>query len=440
MLMAVFTTFAASRKQPLGDVVERVHAAFVAAGFGEPVIRFSISDPPNSPELSAITTFMGTKRVSSIERVLKRWPELAQFARLAGSAARGHQTRVMSNLTDSGAVAPIDFAILREIARGVPRSFPCHRITLHFQAAGFSDGPELPPTADPRSISMLARAGVDVFAGHPTSAGVSVTDSWWVNGRQRSLAALRLVEADPAAKKLPAPPANVQAVFLACGKVRKTIQVPFAIAPAATEAHDAAAAGAAPQGALRSETGEALRAVVRVHRERMTELLQQLPHDLPHHDESEAHSPTLSGIPATGPKKPELVKAFAPMGYDCRGEHGNFTLQRRTPGNLAVQVRVDIGGWGSTVNASMQVIGLAKDQEKSPGFKATLNLPLSPQAARGMVRGVEFVGQFPIGGPDRWRQIVENLAHLVAALDRSFVPEVEAILGPSPEWFQPETA
>jgi hypothetical protein len=89
MLMAVFTTFAASRKQPLCDVVERVHGAFVAAGFGEPVIRFSIADPPNSPELSAITTFMGTKRVSSIERVLKRWPELAPFARLAGSAARG---------------------------------------------------------------------------------------------------------------------------------------------------------------------------------------------------------------------------------------------------------------------------------------------------------------------------------------------------------------
>jgi hypothetical protein len=75
----------------------------------------------------------------------------------------------------------------------------------------------------------------------------------------------------------------------------------------------------------------------------------------------------------------------------------------------------------------MQVIGLAKDQEKSPSFKATLNLPLSPQAARGMVRGVESVGQFPIGGPDRWRQIVENLAHLVAVLDRSFVPEVEAM-------------
>jgi hypothetical protein len=208
-----------------GDVVERVHAAFVATGFGEPTIRFSMSDPPDSPEISAITAAMGTKRVSSIGRILKRWPEFAPFVRLAGAA--GRQVRMMSNLSDGGAVTPIDFVILKEIAQGVPRSFPCHRMTLHFQAAGFSDEPELPATANPRGIAMLARAGVDVFAGQPMSAGISVTDSWWVNGRQRSLAAPRLVEADPAAKKLPALPADVEAVFADCGKARKTMQVPI---------------------------------------------------------------------------------------------------------------------------------------------------------------------------------------------------------------------
>jgi hypothetical protein len=433
MLLAVFTTFAASRKEPLADVIERVHAALVAAGFGEPMVCFSMSDPPNTP----VTTAIGIKRVSSIERVLKRWPELKQFVRLAGPAER--QTSVMSNLTDDGVLAPIDFAILKQIADGVPKSFPCHRTTLHFSAAGFSDGPELPRNADPRSVATLARAGVDVFAGQPTSAGIAVTDSWWVNGRQRSLAALRLVEADAAAKTLPPPPADVATVFAACGKVRKTMQVPVVMAAPATEGRDAASARATPQAALRSETGEAIRGVLRAHRQRMTELLAELPHDLPHRDEGEAVSLTPTGIPATGPKKPELVRAFAPMGYDCRGEHGDFKLQRRTASNLTVQVHVGIGGWGSTVNATMQVIGLTKDQDKGPGLKAILKLPLSPRAARDTVNGVEFVGQFPIGGPDRWRQIVENLVHLVAQLDRSFVPEVEAILGPSPEWFQPET-
>jgi hypothetical protein len=177
--------------------------------------------------------------------------------------------------------------------------------------------------------------------------------------------------------------------------------------------------------------------VIRAHRERMTELLQRLPHDLPHRIDGEAHG---LGAPATGPKKPELVRAFAPMGYDCRGENGNFKLQRRTPGNLAVQVRVDIGGWGASVLASMQVIGLGENQHNGPGFKAALKLPLSPQGPQSAERGVQFIGPFPIGGPDRWRQIVENLACLAAELDRSFVPDIEAILGPSPEWFQPEMA
>ena len=34
MLMAVFTTFATSRKEPLGETVARIQAAFEAAGFG----------------------------------------------------------------------------------------------------------------------------------------------------------------------------------------------------------------------------------------------------------------------------------------------------------------------------------------------------------------------------------------------------------------------
>ncbi len=72
------------------------------------------------------------------------------------------------------------------------------------------------------------------------------------------------------------------------------------------------------------------------------------------------------------------------------------------------------------------------------GFKATLLLPVSRRAVRGVVPGVELPGQFPIGNPERWGKIVDNLAALVAALDRSFVREIEAITGPSPAWYRPE--
>lgn len=360
MLMAVFTSFAASRKEPLGDTVERVHAAFVTAGFGEPVVRVSILDPHDPAELSTAAAAPGIKRVSSVDRILKRWPELAPLVRLSSTSAT---RKVISNLTDSGAVTPIDFAILKEIARGVPKSFPCHRITLHFSARGFSQGPDLPPAPDPTAMAALARAGVNVVADEPIAPGVSVTDSWWVNGRQRSLRALRLVEADAAAKQLPAAPANVQAVLAASGKARKTVQVPLVVAPTASTG--VAAEAATPQGALTSEMGEALRAVLRDYREKMDALLQRLPHDLP--PDAEPPGYTLAGTPAIGPKKPELIKAFAPLGYTCRGEHGDFKLQRKTEGNLAVQIRVEIGGWGTTINASIHVIGLANAREQEGG-------------------------------------------------------------------------
>src|SRR5882762_3590108 len=63
MQLALLTTFAASRKEPVAEVLERVHAAIMASGQGEPSVMFTLSDGP-------------IVRVSSIDRVLKRRPEL----------------------------------------------------------------------------------------------------------------------------------------------------------------------------------------------------------------------------------------------------------------------------------------------------------------------------------------------------------------------------
>ncbi len=59
------------------------------------------------------------------------------------------------------------------------------------------------------------------------------------------------------------------------------------------------------------------------------------------------------------------------------------------------------------------------------GFKGTVLLPVT---AKGLA-----------GDAERWQRIVENLAALVAELDRTLVPEIEAKVGPSPEWYQPES-
>jgi len=50
---------------------------------------------------------------------------------------------------------------------------------------------------------------------------VIVTDSWWVNGRNRAVAAMTIVDADATQKKLPPYPPDVASVPAACGKVKR---------------------------------------------------------------------------------------------------------------------------------------------------------------------------------------------------------------------------
>jgi hypothetical protein len=423
MHVAVYSIFAVSKSEPLASTLERVHAAFTAAGFGEPSIQFRLSDHVAITEPAILAETHGMKRVSSVARVLQRFPEMQQFARAAPATASGPgATRVLSNLSATGPVIPANFATLLEIARLVPKSLPFHKAWFQFAAPGFSDGPAMPAVLDQATASQLLRAGVDLGAGHPTTPGVSVQDSWWVNGRVRSMAALRIVEADPSARKFPPPPAAVAAVLAASGKIRKTTQVPVVVAAEPTSPPPPRIDAAASAG------GEAIRAVVRTWRARLPELQETLPHDLSPRDAAAA------AMPASGPKKPELVRAFAPMGYDCHGGIGTFRLRRRTAANLTVELDLDVGTWSNALMAFFRVQGLIDGQ----GFKATLNLPPARHAVRGTVHGAEIYGQFPIGGPERWSQIVDNLAALVAALDRDFVPEVEAAAGPSPEWYRPE--
>jgi len=59
----------------------------------------------------------------------------------------------------------------------------------------------------------------------------------------------------------------------------------------------------------------------------------------------------------TGPKKPVLVRAFRPMGYDCQAASGTFTLRRRTPGNLTVEISLDVGTWSRSLTAFFQSPG-----------------------------------------------------------------------------------
>src|ERR1700730_8672952 len=154
-------------------MLQRIYQAFSCASLGEPAIRFNFGD----------TQLAGS--VSSVDRVLKRHPELARFVTSAVPmplipGAR----RIHNDALSPSAGEAVPFPTLHAITAGVPRSFPFHDIAIHFHAPEFGE-----------SFHTLAQCP-------EMMCGVLVGDSWWINGRNRSLSACTLVEADPASKKL----------------------------------------------------------------------------------------------------------------------------------------------------------------------------------------------------------------------------------------------
>ena len=395
MRVALITTFAASRKEPLATMLDRVHQGFVDAGITEPFIRFNFGDH-----------MIG--RQSCVDRVLKRHPELERFVTDAPPMPGLPGARRLSNGPMSPAAnEAVPYSTLRAIAAGVPRSYPFHSIAFHFHSPGFGE--------------VLATGTI----APEMMAGVLITDSWWVNGRNRSLSACRIAEVQAGEKKLPEPVAPLATILAACGKVRKTIQAPLP-----------ATLGTGPVPAVRLSTGHAVpsadpekaiavKAIAVKYRDAMSETVARagLPYDLPGLGEM-TRWPV--GVTA-GPKKPALERVFKPMGYTVQGgtgaATGSFSLRRRTKANSTLELSLDCGTWSHSVLAIFKVYGL--------GWKATLTIPPTQKAVAG--------GQYPIGDAENWQKIAENFGALLKELERTMVLEIEAVAGPSPEWYKPES-
>ncbi|SRR5579871_4527969 len=374
MRTALHTAIAASKKEPLAEMAGRIRQAFLDAGLGEPILRFTFTD---------VTTAKG---LVVIDRVCKRHPEMDPFR-----TQRQTPLGVMNVLSNYLTGEPAPYLTLEAIFAGIPRSYPFRSVTLHFYALEFGE----------RLIGLPA-------AGH-SYPGVLITDNAWVNGRERSLAVYTVAEVEATDKKLPPNPPAVDAVIKACGKARKAVQVPIRVP------------GGSPGelvGAIPPEKVAAVKAVNEDYRARIRDLVAAaaMPHTLP--PTAEALAQHISGVLA-GPRKPALVDAFKPMGYSCNGGTGTFHLTRRTEGNHTVELYLDVGTWSHLVSANFSVHGA--------GFRAAIGIPVATDA----------FGQYPIGDAAQWQKIVENLAAMVRELDRTFVPAIEQAAGPSAAWYQP---
>ncbi|HXC52374.1 MAG TPA: hypothetical protein VN634_15945 [Candidatus Limnocylindrales bacterium] len=311
------------------------------------------------PTIDMLATDSPVGSVSATARAVKKHGELFRFARdvqLPGSPA---SVRGLSTSASQGRIAiPSDLVLA--VLDGVPRSFPFNQV------------------------------GVMLSWDTPEKPQLRITDMWWINGRNRSLTLTWTTEADPASKALPQPSEELHLLVDALGKPKSTTRQP---------AGDALTV--APRNLLE---------IARRYRSGMRDLAATL--DLP-------HAFAAGGIgEAAGPMKPLLVETFGPRGYDCRGEHGAFTLRRRTPSNHVVELSLDVGTWSHSFTGFLIV--------HVPGFRASVPLPVSPGTL-----------QTPIAGAAGWKGIVENLAIIVDALEKSFVSDIEREAGTAPAWFDP---
>lgn len=375
MQVTVHLEFKAERKEPLGALIRRVAEQFERAGV-PPTIVASFNDGPG-----------GITKTSAVERALKKYPHLARFERTDAPLPNIPSIR---RLTNRGADDPFPIGDLLALADGVPRSLPFHAISVHFGHPDFGRVPPLAPGLAPE-------------------AGIIVGDSWWVNGRNRSLSAFYAVDADATSKKLPDPSGAIATVLSGFGKPRRSAQFIPPSRDAAKPTEGAASAAANDIAAITP--------IIAKYRAGMRSLLERLslPHDLPPEEEAR-----LANRGGSGPLKPALVAAFGPRGFDCRGGSGTFTLQHRISTNHIVELHLDVGTWSRSLTAMFRVRG--------PGFKATLSLPVS-----GRAHG----GQYPIGDTANWEQIVANLAVIADELVRTFVKDIQAAVSPAPEWFDP---
>jgi hypothetical protein len=381
MHVAVQLEFKADRKEPLGDLVRRVAALFESNGV-EPVIQASFSDGPPT----------GLRSTSAVERALKKHPRLAPLERndvpRIGLVPSPNMPAIR-RLSNTDSEEPFALADVVALADGVPRSLPFHSVNISFGHADF---------------------GSIVFApGLAPRLGIGIGDSWWVNGRLRSVTAFYSVEGEPASKKLPDPPAAIGAILAGLGKPKSRAQF---VAPDFLSA----AASRANPAALPREVG-IVRPILTKYQKDLPALMQRvvLPHDLP-----PAREAMHTALGASGPLKPALVEAFTPRGYDCRGGSGMFTLRRRTATHHIVDIELDVGTWSRSVTFMFSVRG--------PGFNATL---MSPVTARDGSR------QYPIGDTANWQLIVANIAALVDEFERTFVAEITSAVDPAPAWFEP---
>jgi hypothetical protein len=407
MYAAIFTEIKADWREPYADLVERIQNACERGEMLRPKLGFYLSDSPLA-------------KFSSVERVVKRHPELSIFVRDEtgpNGAATSTLTSFAMAIESMESLRP---AVLKSIVSGIPKAYPFWEATFEFFPRSGASSILLSPYESTRSPVQLGQFASRVplalsrsvrQKGTLFAPSLFVSDSWGRSHRNRSAIAITVQDIKLTENARKHSQESLRSISSVCGKLLKPTIIPLLRLETPAEFETA------------RPTEQYLKVVadliddIEGNKERLVRQAK-LPHDLPSAIMARKDTPAVL---SSGAKRPDLISVFRPLGYSCKGGRGEFWLRKRTAKGLVLELYLDVGTWSDSLTAVYHVFGL--------GFRASLRLPLSMQELS--------CRQYPIGDLTRWRQLVENLAALVIELEQTLIPTFDAISEPLPTWFEP---
>jgi hypothetical protein len=362
--------YAATKPPDVGATVDRVADAFASVGEPDAPIDFVLLDNPFNAR-------------SPVDTLVKAYPSFKPFvvdgADVGPTAVR---TRVVTSLLPANAaLAPIPAALLREVARGIPRRFAFRSANFVWRTPRLGDEVQGPPS--PRTAQALTVPGIMVQS--PGSVSVS---SYAFPGSTRKITLTATIFSEEDVTKSSQLDESARELLDALGaKGRDVVQRLYDSAQQAELRERAAALAPA------FERGKAVF-------DARLETLELVP--------------LAADAPATGVdfQVAEPVRAaLRPLGYKAGPSAGHGTiLVQKTRADYRLAVYVDRGTWSQNFHA-MWILN-------RPGFSKRIILPL---AADGRTRTKQV-------SDDNIRAICANLATVVAAAEASVfgeLPQVE---------------
>ena len=327
--------------------------------------------------------------VDACARLVQRFPQMRPFYTRRPSRVSDGMMRIVSNITsewsewgNDTSEALVDPALILEIAKGIPRSFPLKDVAYVIDRIPW---------------------GRPAGAWEPSNC-LTLNHSWWISGRRNWFNAHVELPIDSAITRLPEAPVEVRACLARFGAIRSVEVVAYR---SQEEERQLSAADDRSQR-LRDE----------ILAEQTTErFLQTLPEHLSR-DASRGPSTVVLQVGQPIRFKKLISARVKPLGYRHAGKLGFvgvIVFSKLTQNNNLILLEFHFGWW-CFVSCTMHV--------KGPMWDASVEVRFTDQF------------QYAIFAADTFERVMANIASTLPWLEDTFVKGLEQIYGPAPAWFR----